>query len=83
MLFSRYGQGETVLNMPYQEAIDLLNYANVQRAEDMLFNRWIMNYEREMSFTEFKQNLGIENGVKTTKEKKVGDILLDLKDTFG
>lgn len=83
MLFSRYGQGEIVLNMPFLDAIELINYANLQRLEGVLLNRWIVNYEQEMSFTEFKQKLGIANSNSNMEEKKVEDILLDLKESFG
>lgn len=46
-----------------------------QQAEEMLMQRWIVNYEKEMSFDEFKSKLGIKS--TTTEQKDIESILED------
>ncbi len=75
--------------MDYLDALEIIIYIYNQRTNDILLQRWITNYETEMSFDEFKKQLGIsENSIKPKTNKKsnvkeIVNILSDLKDKFG
>ena len=58
-----------------------MRYAIEQHTEELLIQRWITNYERDMSFNDFKTKLGIKTteivNVQNTKEvlNDVNDII--------
>ena len=67
--------------MSFDDAQELINYAFRERVEEVIRKRWIINYEKTMSLTEFKQALGIKEELE--EDKEVEDILLELKNVFG
>lgn len=55
MIYSRYGgAAKDVLNLEYDEGMDILRVAYEQIAEDRLYARWIQGYDREIDFAAFK-----------------------------
>lgn len=67
--------------MPFLEGLELITQAQKQKVEEILLRRWVANYERTMSFDDFKKALGLHE--EKQEDKKVEDILIDLKKTFG
>lgn len=88
MLFFRYGAAyNEILKMDYMDAFELILYAYKQKSNDILMQRWISNYETQMSFDEFKKVLGINNypveAKKQNNNTEIVNILADLKNNFG
>lgn len=62
--------------------VELLKKAYESRTEDLLMQRWMLHYEGEISFTEFKEKLMVH---RTATNKTEEEILTDVKniiDTF-
>gem|GEM_PF-1693020 len=77
MLLTRYKDIDYILNLDIGTGIELIKKAYERKTEDLLMQRWMMHYEKEISFDEFKEKLMIyrNNSNKTTDE-----ILTDVKD---
>lgn len=45
------------MNLDIETGTKLIRKAYEERTHDLLMQRWMLNYEREMSFTEFKNKL--------------------------
>lgn len=66
--------------MELDEALSLIEYAFAQHEDELLFQRWIVSHQTEMSFEEFKQKL------KPPVLKDEAEILNDVEsilDAFG
>lgn len=61
-----------------ETGIELIKKAYEQRNEDMLMQRWIMHYQAEMSFDEFKARLGVAKEAKNNKTEE--EILKEVKE---
>lgn len=57
--------------------VELLKKAYESRTEDLLMQRWMLHYEGEISFTEFKEKLMVH---RTNTNKTEEEILTDVKD---
>jgi len=77
LLLTRYKDIDYILNLDIGTGIELIKKAYERKTEDLLMQRWMMHYEKEISFDEFKEKLMIyrNNSNKTTDE-----ILTDVKD---
>lgn len=65
------------MNYDYEEFIEFVQYAIKQQSEDILRLRWITNYEREMSFNDFKSKLGIyDDNLSRKKSKKTKEEII-------
>lgn len=74
LLLKRYGNIEYIMSMEIEEAIDLIEYAIKQEAEDKLFQRWVHEMQFQMSFNEFKEKL------KPVIVKDETEIIAEVKD---
>lgn len=45
------------MNMEFEEGIDLLKLARKEKEEEKIFLRWVVGYEKEMGYTDFKRKL--------------------------
>lgn len=58
LLFSRYqGAAGLVLDMPYKDAITLVERASRERYEERLWQRWVAGPQHFMSFEDFRKEL--------------------------
>lgn len=58
MLFFRYaGAVEQVLKCDFETGLEIICKAYEKTNEEKAYQRWIVGYEKEMSFSEFKQEL--------------------------
>ena len=60
-----------------ESGFELLKKAYESRADEILLQRWILHYENEMSFNDFKKELMVH---RTTINKTEEEILTDVKD---
>lgn len=70
------------MNLDIDTGIELIKKAYEQRNEDLLMQRWMLHYQDEISFEEFKTRL--EAGA-VQDNRAVEEILLEVKgvlDTF-
>lgn len=82
LLFSRYsGAYKEVYEMCFEDAIELINYANKEKREEFIRLRWINGYQSQVSLDEFRDVIGSNKPQEENKD--VVDILKDLKDVFG
>lgn len=72
MLLSRYGNA-AVLNEPFHRAAQIIMKAYEKTADEKLFFRWVTNYEKYISFDEFKNCLKGD-------DRSADEILDDVKD---
>jgi len=64
VIYMRYGgAAKDVLDLEYDEGMDILRFAYEQTAEERLYARWIQGYDREIDFTAFK-NKAVTHKVK-------------------
>lgn len=75
MLFSRYaGASEYVLNYEFETGFDIIRKAYEKRLEEDMQRRWLIGgYEKEMSFSEFRQKLigAVAPAQKEKTEKEI------------
>lgn len=58
MLFMRYGSAaENILQMQFEEGLELIAFAAEQKTEEMIYQRWLLGYEKLMSLDEFKAEI--------------------------
>lgn len=57
--------------------VELLKKAYESRTEDLLMQRWMLHYEGEISFNDFKKELMVH---RTATNKTEEEILTDVKD---
>lgn len=46
-----------MLDMPYAEGLRLLEYARDQEDELKIYARWVVGYQQQIAYDEFKNNL--------------------------
>lgn len=75
---------DEILRYEYTEFIEFVEYAIKQQNDDLLMTRWITNYEREMSFQDFKAKLGVNSDISTTRKdsRKREDIISDTEKLY-
>ena len=77
MLFSSYeGAANLVFEMDFELGMELIRRADTEKTEEMLYQRWLLGYEKVMSLNEFKQRV---INATSTKEAKADDILVKVK----
>ena len=81
LLFKRYGGASAeVLQLQWEDFIELLEYAMKQSAAAWIKERWVNGYQNT-SLDEFKEEIGYrKNGI--IEEKPIDDILSDLAKQF-
>ena len=91
MLYSRYGAGaKDILELPYEEGMDILFTAHKQKNEDRLFLQWCTSMS-DISFDDYKKKVGWDqvfgNMRQTTdnshKEETEEEILAKVADILG
>lgn len=45
------------MKLPMEQGMELIHKAHEERMNDILMERWIIHYEKEMTFGEFKEKL--------------------------
>ena len=59
LVYRRYGgSAEDIFSMPFFDGCELIRYALGAECEDRLFFRWSLGYQSQMSFEEFKREIG-------------------------
>ena len=82
MLLKRYGGGfEAVLSMPFLDGYELAMCAQDAENEERLYTRWVVGYQKEMSFLEFKQKTGGDN--QPEDGEQTVEILSKVKEIIG
>lgn len=56
------------MNLDFEEGTRLLKFAEKEKEDEKIFLRWVVGYEREMSYTEFRRKLFQSVG---SKEKEL------------
>lgn len=82
MIYRRYG-GSTkdIFSMPFFEGYELLKYALDAETDDKLFMRWVIGYQFDMGFDEFKENV---TTVQTVEDNRTAEEILDsVKEIIG
>lgn len=72
MLLKRYHSLDYIFKLDIEEALSLIEYANTQVEEELLFLRWIQNWQFDFSLDEFREKL------KPKKVKSNEQILEDV-----
>lgn len=67
----RYGSLDYVLSLDADDAIDFIAHAFQKRDEEKLWQRWLVGYQFEMSFDEFRLRL------TPSKPKKDEEVIED------
>lgn len=81
-MLKRYGGGaDNVLSMPFFDGCELIKYALDAELEDRLYMRWVMAFQKEMSFGEFKEKVG--GGNKTEDDRTADEILAVVRGIIG
>lgn len=73
MLLSVYGNIDTILKLPYEDAVELVVKARERQRDERLWQMWLtlypnMNKETWQSFSEFKERSLITVSKKPTKD---------------
>ncbi|MEG0297685.1 MAG: hypothetical protein RR620_13275 [Clostridium sp.] len=67
--------------MNFKEGIDLINHALFKIEREMLFNRWVSNYEQNgMSFETFESKIKQNIDKNKVSENNTLEILQDVKE---
>lgn len=69
LLLSRYSDIDFIMNLDMESGFRLITKAFEEQSNDRLYQRWIYNYEKEMSFDEFKNEL--EKAVENKVDRKI------------
>lgn len=79
----RYGGGATVvLNLPFERGFEVLIESAYQTMEDKYFMRWSLEYQKEMTYTDFKNKLHVpsrEQFLNPPEDEKEEDIIDTVK----
>jgi len=59
-----------VLEMPFEEGLDMIVTAHRATVEEKLFMRWVVSYQTQMTFDEFKQRTHTKFEDKQVKDDK-------------
>lgn len=76
LLLSRYKNIDYVMDMDLEEGIEIINTAYKKKAEEMLWQRWLVDYsnmdkEHFISFTDYKNK--VFKDVNRTVNSKIND----------
>lgn len=92
MLYSRYGAGaKDILDLPYEEGMDILFVAHKNKNEDRLYLRWCTSMS-DKSFEDYKRQVGwgevfgdIQRFQNKSQEKEQTEeeILASVRDILG
>lgn len=74
-----------MLSLEFDDLIDLINYVIDDKAEENIYNRWLIGYQTMYSLSEFKQKLNFTKPSEREAINKieVDDVLNDLYKNFG
>ena len=70
------------MNLDIETGIKLIRKAFEERTHDLLMTRWMLNYEREMSFTEFKNKLMTGNIQDHKTKEEILSSVKEILDSF-
>ena len=56
--------------------MEIIKTAQKEKSEELLFNRWVVAYQKMMSFEEFKQQLGVGQENSQQAKKQTADEIL-------
>lgn len=77
MLCRRYGGAiDAIMQLDYEFGFELILQAKKEMAEEMLYQRWLLGYEKVMSLDEFKDKV-LKLSVKNHKKNETTDEILD------
>lgn len=71
--------------MPFEEGIDMIVTAQREAVEEKLFLRWVVSYQTQMTFDEFKKktNVNFENKQMINDDRSEEEIFAFVKDILG
>lgn len=74
-----------MLEMPFEEGIDMIVTAQREAVEEKLFLRWVVSYQTQMTFDEFKKktNVNFENKQMINDDRSEEEIFAFVKDILG
>lgn len=71
-MLNRYSNVDYVLQLEFEEGIELLEHSSEQVTENLLFQRWIASFDEQgISYTEFKRQIGAEKDAQTIEPIEV------------
>lgn len=77
MLCKRYGGAiDVIMQLDYEFGFELIMQAKKETAEEMLYQRWLLGYEKVMSLDEFKSKV-FKLSVQHPKNNKTTEEILD------
>lgn len=77
MLCRRYGGAiDLIMQIDYEFGFELILQAKKETAEEMLYQRWLLGYEKVMSLDEFKNKV-LKLSVQNPKKNETTDEILD------
>ena len=83
MLLKRYSNIDFVMNLDVEDGVALIAKAFEKQQEDLLIQRWILHYQGEMTFEEFKGKLKAVPASTFVDTRTEGEILDEVKDILG
>lgn len=76
-MLNRYSNIDYVLQLDFEEGIELLEHSSEQVVENLLFQRWIASFdEHGIGYNEFKRQIGAE---KEVVDENISDVLADVQ----
>lgn len=70
------------MTLSIDSGLELLKKAYESRTEDLLMQRWMLHYEGEMSFSEFKERIMMHRTATNKTEEEILKDVKDIIDTF-
>ena len=75
MLLKRYKDINYVLDLDYEEGMDLIIHALKEKNEELLLTRWMIGYQDSLTFEEFKRDLGVYQVQDDRSEEEILDMV--------
>ena len=74
-----------MLEMPFEEGLEMMVTAQREAVEEKLFLRWVVSYQTQMTFDEFKKktNANFENKQMINDDRSEEEIFAFVKDILG
>lgn len=82
LLLSRYSDIDFILDLDIEDGVKLINKAFEQQREEQLYQRWIMSYDKEFTFNEFKEKLTVRQIDETLTEEEIMEDVEGILDSF-
>ena len=71
LLLSRYSDINFILDLSVDDGVRLINKAFEERNNERMYQRWIMGYDKELTFADFKNKLTVQKIDETLTEDEI------------